>query len=124
MKLEVGKKYVDRERSVWEILAQRGECFIALYNDNLPKVFNEYGCYIDGGSSGHPYDLIREYEEPARYSVDVWVKNKPFNKPLVPGDSLASVLLGDYGTWHLSSGLGTCPRHLRITVEEVGDDNR
>ncbi len=72
-------------------------------------------------SSAHEEELMGEWtvkEEPIKYSVDVWTQCSPSaNKSI----HIGTYILGDYGSWSSIKGEG-CTRHLRITVEEVGDE--
>lgn len=130
MKLEVGKKYVNRRGSVIEIYAKHPSA--DLFHGMLDLSHKVTDCdrgilwmmFLGDGTIGTPSSgaigsLVREYEEPVKYTVDLWVKEKPSPEEWKSGTNFTSKLLGDYGAWHLSPGNKDCPRHLRITVEEV-----
>lgn len=113
MKLEVGKKYKDIDGDVWEVLTVRNGKYLAVHGDDFVKSYDESGMYIGGNC--HSYDLIKEYEEPARYSVDIWVNSKP--QLIKQNINFTTFLFGSLN-WS-SAKTQNCPRKVRITVEEV-----
>lgn len=126
MKIEVGKKYVNERGTVIEIYAKNPYALIFHgANDTSHKVHDAdrgmlYVSYFSGGTATPDCpgasNLVREYEEPVKYTVDLWVDRKPS----CDGQSsvLSEYLFGTSLRWNKTQ-YKDCTRHLRITVEEV-----
>ncbi len=97
-----GKRIISNDDTTYSIEPKVNECRLLAANEK---------------------ELLGEWtlkEEPAKYSIYVWVNKKPSPQEN-HGHNLGTRLFGDV-SWHLSSNLDRCQRRLRVTVEEVEDE--
>lgn len=75
LKLEVGKKYLNKQGEIVEIVNDVPRYNLTYpFTDSIGHTYTKEGIFVFGGSE---YDLVKEYEEPLETTKE-WLKNNPW----------------------------------------------
>jgi hypothetical protein len=119
MKFEIGKFYKTRDgRKAQVFMLSNGNNRMlgaVLYSWKVWEVthWNQQGC--EGTGSEYPWDLVAEWREPIKYSVELW--GTAF-APVPDTTDLQHFVFGYIGTWREEPD-PKCPIKYRVTVEEI-----
>ncbi len=123
MKFEHGKIYRTRGGQKATIfMADRGDgrAIGAVHaKDHNPPRWLEMNWYPGGSyltEKGHNFDLISEWREPVKYSVELWLSGKV--SPELNNSQLHHYVFGNYGGWDKKKFMGDQHKY-RVTVEEI-----